>query len=175
MLYAIGDLKPVISEDVFIAPGARIIGQVTIKSQSSVWYNAVIRGDIDAVYIGAATNVQDNCTIHEDKGYPVMIGDRVSVAHGSVLHGCTVEDDALIGMGCCVLTGAYIGEGAIIGANSLVTGKTRIPPYTLALGSPAKPVRELTEKDLEEARLIFNIYRERAAYYRKNMSRLNHS
>lgn len=144
---------PSLAEDMYTAPGAFIIGKVTVGSKSSVWFNAVIRGDMDYIIIGDETNIQDNATLHTDEGFPVTVGDRVTVGHNAVLHGCTVEDDALVGMGAVILNGARIGKGAIVGAGSLVTAGTEIPPHTLAVGSPAKVIRELDgdENTLETA------------------------
>lgn len=143
MLIEFRDLKPRIAENVFIAPGAYIIGNVILEAYSSVWFNAVIRGDMDVIHIGSETNIQDNCSVHTDEGYPSKIGSRVTVGHNSVLHGCLIEDEALIGMGAVILNGARIGRGAIIGAGAVVTSGTVIPAGTLAVGSPAKVIRNL--------------------------------
>jgi len=149
---------PRVAEDVFVAPGSYVIGRVQIGKKSSVWFNAVLRGDIDNIVIGEETNIQDNCTVHIDEGSPASIGDRVTVGHNSVLHGCTVEDDVLIGMGSVVLNGARIGKGTILGAGSVVPPGTEIPPNSLALGSPAKKVKDLTEEAEAGRKLTYQNY-----------------
>lgn len=138
---------PKLAEDVFVAEGAMVIGDVTIGPGSSVWYNTVIRGDVEPVTIGRDCNIQDNTTVHVGVGHPTVLGDRVSVGHNAVIHGCTVENDALIAIHASVLTGATIGEGSMVGAGAVVGENRSIPPRSLALGIPAKPVRELTETD----------------------------
>lgn len=130
----------------FIAPSASVIGDVTIAEDVSVWFGAVIRADNASVTIGRGSNVQDNSVIHVDDGYPVVIGERVTVGHKAILHGCTVGDGALIGMNAVVLNGAVIGKGCLIGANALVTEGTVVPDGHLALGSPAKVVKVLNDK-----------------------------
>lgn len=156
---------PSLAEDMYTAPGAFIIGRVSIGSQSSVWFNVVIRGDMDDIVIGEETNIQDNATLHTDEGYPVTIGNRVTVGHNAVLHGCTVEDDALVGMGAIVLNGARIGKSSVVGAGSVVTPGTKIPPYSLAVGSPAKVIKELpAENNTLETTQYKNYLRLAATY-----------
>ena len=142
-------VMPKLAEDVFIAEGACVIGNVTIGPGSSVWYNTVIRGDIAPVVIGKNTNIQDNSTIHVDRGRPAVIGDNVSVGHGAVVHGCTVEDGALIAIHATVLSGAVIGAGSIVGAGAVVGEGKTIPPGSLALGVPARVLRQVTAEDAE--------------------------
>ncbi|MDH7516426.1 MAG: gamma carbonic anhydrase family protein [Bacteroidota bacterium] len=139
---------PVIHPSAFIADGAVIAGDVTIAENVNVWFNAVIRGDVHTITIGARTNVQDNCTLHVTTDtHPLVIGSDVTVGHNAVLHGCTVEDGALIGMNATVLDGAVIGEGALVAAGSLVRQNARIPPHSLAAGVPAKVVRLLSDEE----------------------------
>ncbi len=133
---------------VYIAEGARVIGDVTIGDYSGIWYNAVVRGDEEAIRIGERTNIQDNCTLHADHGYPVEIGDGATIGHACIIHGCSIGDNSLIGMGSIVLNGAKIGNNCLIGAGSLVTGGTVIPDGWMAFGSPAKPVRPLKEEEI---------------------------
>lgn len=128
----------------FIANSAAVVGDVTLGENTSVWYSAVLRGDEGAIKIGDGSNIQDNCTVHGS----VTVGNLVTVGHNAILHGCTVEDGALIGMGACILDGAVIGAQSLIGAGALVTGGTIIPPRSLVLGSPAKVKRELTEEEV---------------------------
>lgn len=128
---------------VFVAEGAHVVGDVTLTDSSSVWYNAVIRADEAPVTIGAGSNVQDNAVVHADEGFPVTLGEGVTVGHGAILHGCAVGDNSLVGMGAIVLDGASIGRDCIVGAGALVTQGTEVPDGHLALGSPARVVRAL--------------------------------
>jgi carbonic anhydrase/acetyltransferase-like protein (isoleucine patch superfamily) len=163
-LYAFGEIKPVLHETVFVAPGARIIGRVEIGAYSSVWYNVVIRGDVDDVKIGSGTNIQDGSVLHEDGGFPLVIGDNVTVGHGAIQHGCHVGDGAVIGMGAIVMSGAKIGANTVVGAGSLVPQGKEIPPNCLVMGSPAKVVRELTPEEIENFGRMASHYRKRAAF-----------
>ena len=138
-----------IDESVFVADGAKIIGDVEIGKGSSVWFNAVIRADSNKVKIGENSNVQDNAVIHTSKGFGVQIGDNVTIGHGAIIHGCTVKNNVMIGMGAIVLNGAVIEENSIIGAGSLVTQGKVIPAGSLAFGNPVKIVRQLTDKEIE--------------------------
>ncbi|MCR5369946.1 MAG: gamma carbonic anhydrase family protein [Clostridium sp.] len=147
---------------IFIAEGARITGQVEIGSRTGIWYNAVLRGDITSITVGEDCNIQDNVVVHGDEIYDVKIGDRVSVGHSSIIHGCTIDDDAVIGMGSIILNGAHIGKGCLIGAGSLVTKKTVIPDGAMAFGRPAKVVRIMDEKEAEYNTLNWKKYRELA-------------
>lgn len=140
-------MKKNIDPSVFIADGARIIGNVTIGKNSSVWFNAVIRADNQQVVIGSGSNIQDNAVLHMDLGYPLYIGNNVTIGHGAIVHGCRVEDNCILGMGCIVMNGAHIGSGSIIGAGALVTENTIIPENSIVLGSPGKVKREATESD----------------------------
>ena len=129
----------------FIAPGAVVVGEVTLGARSSVWFNTVVRGDTAAVQVGEDTNLQDNSTVHVDEGLPAQIGARVTVGHRVIVHGCVIGDDCLIGMGSVILSGANVGAGSLIGAASLVREGQRIPPGSLALGSPARVVGPVNE------------------------------
>lgn len=131
-----------------IAPGAVVLGDVTLGGQASVWYNAVVRGDVERIEIGVRTNIQDCAVVHADRGFPAVIGSGVTVGHGAILHGCEVGDGTLIGMGAIVLNGAKIGCGCIVGAGALVTQGAVIPDGMLALGSPAKASRPLTTEEI---------------------------
>ena len=142
----------------YIADSAVVCGEVGIGKDSSVWYGAVVRGDLDKICIGERTNIQDNCVLHCDKEFPLKIGDGVTVGHGSILHGCTVGDGSLIGMGSVVLNGAKIGKNCLVGAGALVTGKTDAPDGSMLLGSPAKVVRQLTEDELDGNRFEAELY-----------------
>lgn len=140
--------KPIIASSAYIAAGAKIIGEVTIGQESTVWFNAVLRGDLAPIHIADRVNIQDGVIGHVNTNQPLIIEDHVSVGHGAIIHGCRIGKGTLIGMGAIVLNGADIGEYALIGAGSVVTENTKIPAYTLSLGTPARVVRELTEEDL---------------------------
>jgi carbonic anhydrase/acetyltransferase-like protein (isoleucine patch superfamily) len=149
LITGMGGRHPDIDTDAFTAPTSVVIGEVTLAAGSSVWYQAVLRADCAPITIGADSNIQDNCSVHADPGFPVTVGRRVSVGHNAVLHGCTVEDDVLVGMGATVLNGAHIGAGSLIAAQALVPQGMRVPPGSLVAGVPAKVKRELTEEELQ--------------------------
>lgn len=145
--------KPQVDPAAFTAPTSVVVGDVTMAAGSSAWYHAVLRGDCESISIGAESNIQDNCSVHADPGFPVVVGERVSVGHNAVLHGCTVEDDVLIGMGATVLNGAHIGTGSLVAAAALVPQGMRVPPGSLVAGVPAKVRRELTAEERESVLL----------------------
>jgi carbonic anhydrase/acetyltransferase-like protein (isoleucine patch superfamily) len=130
-----------------IAPGATVVGDVTLGEESSVWFSAVVRGDINSIVIGARTNIQDGAVVHLDSIYGTQIGDFVTVGHRAIVHACAIEDEVLVGMGAIVLDGAKVGAQSLIGAGALITGGKVIPPGSLVLGSPAKVVRALTAEE----------------------------
>ncbi|QHN08250.1 gamma carbonic anhydrase family protein [Methanothermobacter sp. THM-2] len=132
--------------------GARIIGDVEIGDGSSVWYNAVLRGDIEPIRIGYRSNIQDNCVVHASRGYPVKVGDYVSVGHAAVLHGCTIQDNVLVGMNSTILNGALVAENSIVGAGAVVTSGKGFLPRSLIMGVPARAVRELNDDEIESIR-----------------------
>ena len=140
--------KPQIDEQAVLADGAVVLGDVTIEKDASIWYNAVVRGDINSIRIGEGSNIQDLAVLHVDGDAPLTIGKHVTVGHGAILHGCTIKDQALIGMGAIVLNGAVIGKGSMIAAGTLVTQNTVVPDGALYMGNPAKFRRMLTEKEL---------------------------
>lgn len=147
LIAAVGGLHPQVDPDAFVAPGAVVVGAVTVAAGASVWYGAVLRGDAERISVGALTNIQDNCTVHADPSFPAVLGERVSVGHNAVLHGCTVEDDVLIGMSATVLNGARIGAGSLVAAGAVVPQGMQVPPGSLVAGVPAKVKRELTEEE----------------------------
>lgn len=162
---------PQIDKNVFIAPGAHVIGNVQIGMESSLWFNTVVRGDVNWIKIGQRTNIQDLCMVHVDSGgWPCQIGDDVTVGHRVIIHGCEISNRVLVGMGSVIMNGAKIGEDSIIGAASLVTENTVIPPRTLALGSPCKVKRDLTEKEIQMIKLSALHYAELAKSYLKIFS-----
>ena len=144
-IYELDGIAPTLPDDgdYWIAPTAAVIGNVTLEKGASVWWGAVIRGDNEPIVIGAGSNIQDNCTLHTDPGYPLTVGPGCIVGHNVMLHGCTLGRNALIGIASTILNGATIGDEAIIGANSLVPERKDIPPRSLAMGSPAKVAREI--------------------------------
>ena len=156
----------IIDPSVFVAAGAVIIGDVHIGAQSSVWFNAVIRGDTDRVVIGERTNVQDGAVIHVDAGKPCTIGAGVTIGHRAVVHGALVEDDVLIGIGAIVLSGARIGRDSILGAGTVVTGHTVIPPRSIVLGVPGRVVRSLSDEEVASIKNGAARYVQYSAQYR---------
>jgi carbonic anhydrase/acetyltransferase-like protein (isoleucine patch superfamily) len=130
------------AKPLFVAGNATIIGDITFGNQVGIWFGAVIRGDKDRIIIGDRSNIQDNCVVHTSKGFPVIVGNDVSVGHGAILHGCTIHNQVLIGMGAIVLNGAKIGEGSIIGAGAVITEGKEIPPNSVVIGVPGKIVKQ---------------------------------
>ncbi|GHO43695.1 gamma carbonic anhydrase family protein [Ktedonospora formicarum] len=159
--------KPHIAKNVFIAPGAMIIGDVTIQEGASIWYNAVIRGDTAPIIIGPRTNIQDNCTLHVDADAPLTIGADCTIGHNAVVHGATLEDHVLVGMHATILSHARIGAETIIGAQALVSEHKEIPGSTLALGIPAKVVRPLKAEEYAQIRSSAVHYGERARQHKQ--------
>ncbi len=140
--------QPQIDESCFIAETADIAGRVKIGKNCSVWFGAVVRGDVNEVIVGDNCNIQDNAVLHQSAKYPVVLGDNVTVGHSAIVHACEVGNNVLVGMAATILDGAVIGENCIIGAHALVTGGTVIPPNSMVLGMPAKVVRSLTEEEI---------------------------
>jgi carbonic anhydrase/acetyltransferase-like protein (isoleucine patch superfamily) len=151
----------------FLAPGAMVLGDVHLGAESSVWYNAVLRGDTDRITIGDQTNIQDLTMIHADPGVPCTVGNRVTVGHRVILHGCTIEDDCLIGMGAIVLNGARVGRGSIVGAGALLLEGMDVPPGSLVVGLPAKVVRQVGEAAGEHIEHGWRHYVEQARRHRE--------
>lgn len=152
MLITYKQYKPSIEKNAFIAENSTIIGRCFIGEDCSIWYNAVLRADINEIRIGRGTNIQDGCTVHCATEYKTIIGENVTVGHNAIVHGCTIGSNCLIGMGAIIIDGAVVGDNVIVGANSLITSGKIIPSGVLVMGSPAKVVRELTSEELEEIR-----------------------
>ena len=169
MIYALGDRAPQIHPTAWIAPDANLIGDVVVGAHASVWFGATLRGDNERIEIGAGSNVQEACVLHTDMGFPLRVGADVTVGHKAILHGCTIEDGALVGMGACVLNGASLGTGALLGATALVPEGRAIPPRHLALGAPAKPVRELDDAAVQALLASAAHYRDNAARFRDDL------
>jgi carbonic anhydrase/acetyltransferase-like protein (isoleucine patch superfamily) len=164
-LYALGDLSPTLGKGAWAAPSADLIGDVRLGNYCSVWFGAVIRADNTPIIIGEESNIQDGAIGHSDPGAPLTIGARVTVGHQAILHGCTVEDEALIGMGARVLNGAVIARQCIVGAGALVTEGKTFEPRSLIVGSPARAVRTLSDEQVAMLRLSAAHYAEKAAHY----------
>jgi carbonic anhydrase/acetyltransferase-like protein (isoleucine patch superfamily) len=158
MRIALGDHCPDVHESGWIAPNATVIGQVRLGEHVGIWYNAVVRGDMDSITIGDRTNIQDGCVLHVDPGTPLTVGRGVSVGHNAILHGCTIGDDVLVGMGATVLNGAKVGPGTLIAANALILQDAQIPPGSLVAGVPGKVRRELTDAERDSIRDNAEVY-----------------
>ena len=164
MIYALDGIAPTIDSSAWVADEATLIGKVVVEAEASIWFGAVIRGDTEEIRVGAGTNVQENSVLHTDIGYPLTIGANCTIGHKAMLHGCTIGDGTLIGMGATVLNGAKIGRGCLIGACALITEGKEIPDGSLVMGSPGKVVRSLDET--ARARLLAS-----AAGYQANARR----
>jgi carbonic anhydrase/acetyltransferase-like protein (isoleucine patch superfamily) len=158
MVHRIGDKVPKVEKGLFVAWNAEVAGDVTLAADTSVWFGATLRGDIEPITLGRGSNVQDGATLHTDFGIPCVVGEGVTIGHRAILHGCTVGDDCLIGMGAVVLNGAVIGRESIVGAGALVTEGKSFPPRSLIIGSPAKAVRTLDEEAIEKVRENGRVY-----------------
>jgi len=167
MIRSFRGIKPKIADSAYVDPGAHVIGDVEIGESSSIWPTSVLRGDIEPIRVGAMTNIQDGSLIHTDRGFPAVIGDRVTVGHAAVLHGCIVEDDSLIGIGARVLTGARIGRGAVVAAGALVPEGMQVEPDTLVMGTPAKPRRPVTADEKTRFEKGVAGYAERAKQFKE--------
>lgn len=166
MILKLDNIKPKIHENTFIANSADIIGNVEIFENVSIWFGAVLRGDVEKIVIGKNSNIQDNSTVHTDFGIPCIIGENVTVGHNVVLHSCNISDNVIIGMGSTILNGAKIAKNCLVGANSLVTHKLEYEEGMLILGNPAKIVRILTDEEIEHIIKNANHYVENAKRYK---------
>ena len=166
MIYSLQDRTPQLAENSYVAPSADVIGSVQMAELSSVWFNCTLRADNDAILIGEKSNVQDNSALHVDPGCPITIGREVTVGHSVMLHGCTIGDGSLIGIGSIILNNANIGKQSIVGANSLVTEGKTFPDRSLILGSPAKAVRQLGDEDLEILKYACEAYIKKIEMYK---------
>ena len=166
MIYALPNRIPEIHPGSYVAPSADIIGSVIVSENASVWFNAVLRGDNDFIRIGSGSNIQDGSVLHVDPGIPVNIGDNVTVGHSVMLHGCSIGDFTLVGVGSRVLNNALIGKNCIIGANTLITECKQFPDHSMIIGSPGKVVRELTDQEVENLHGYAELYVRKVALYR---------
>ena len=164
MIYNFNNISPKIDKDSWFAPNAVLIGNVTLKKEANIWFNATLRGDVEPITIGEGSNIQDGSVIHTDPGCPAIIGKNVTVGHLVMLHGCEIEDDCLIGIGSTILNKAKIGKNSIIGANTLITENKNIPERSLVIGSPGKVIRQVTDKEIKHIK-------ENADHYVKNFKK----
>lgn len=165
MIYSLGKLQPNIADSAYIAPGAHVVGNAELRENSSVWFNTVVRADMDKIIIGARSNIQDGSVLHTDAGIPLTIGEGVTVGHKVMLHGCEIGDYSLIGINAVVLNGAKIGKYCIIGANALITENMDIPDFSLVIGSPGKIIKTLDESVVPKLEASASHYCSNAQHY----------
>ncbi len=173
-MYKLDDESPSLPDGFFwVADSASVIGKVTIGEDVGIWFGSVLRGDNEPITLGKGTNVQENCVMHTDIGFPLVIGEGCTIGHKAMLHGCTIGDNSLIGMGAIVLNGARIGDNCLIGAGALVTEGKEIPDNSLVMGSPAKPVRELDDKAVAMLQWSARHYIENARRFAAGLERIS--
>lgn len=168
-IYALGDIEPTVDPTAWVAPDANIIGNIVLGARSSVWFGSTLRGDNEQILVGEGSNVQENCVFHTDLGYPLTIGENCTIGHKVMLHGCTIGDNTLIGMGATILNGAKIGANCLIGAGALITENKEIPDGSLVMGAPGKVVRQLDEKAFQMLTASALHYSENAARFRRDL------
>ncbi len=168
-IYALDGIAPEIDDDSWIAPDANLIGNVVIEAGASVWFCSTLRGDNEEICIGEGANVQENCVMHTDMGYPLSVGAGCTIGHKAMLHGCTIGENSLIGMGATVLNGAVVGRNCLIGAGALITEGKEIPDGSLVMGAPGKVVRQLDEAGIEGLRASALHYQERMRRFRAGL------
>jgi len=171
MIYEFDGRKPEIADGVFIAPDASVIGDVTLHAESSVWFTAVLRGDIERITIGHGSNVQDGTVMHTDPDNPCTLGEYVTVGHMAMLHGCTIGDNSLIGIGATMLNGSSVGRNCIVGAHTLITEGKHFPDNVVIMGTPGKVVRELAADDTARLRANADRYIARAQAYLRTLQK----
>lgn len=172
MIYALGDISPKVDGTAWIAPGAHVMGNVVLEEKSSVWFGCTLRGDNEEIRVGAGSNVQENCVLHTDMGFPLQIGAGCTIGHKAMLHGCTIGENSLIGMGATVLNGAGIGKNCLIGAGALIPEGKSIPDGSLVMGMPGKVVRELTQEQIEGLKASAIGYQFNAKRFAKDLKEL---
>ena len=170
-LYELDGVAPTLADSAWVADSAQVMGNVHLHEDSSVWFGAVLRGDTETITVGQGSNVQDGTVMHADVGFPLVVGERVTIGHQVMLHGCTIGDESLIGIGATVLNGARIGKNCLVGARALVTEGKEFPDGSMILGSPAKVVRQLTPEQIEGLRRSAAHYVENAQRYRKGLKK----
>jgi len=172
-IYALEEIKPEIAEDVFIAPGAHIIGNVKIHAGASVWFGAVLRGDTELIEIGAGANIQDGAILHADPGYPLKIGANVTIGHNCIMHGCSIGDGSLIGMGSIIMNGAVIGAHSLVGAQALIPEGKQFEAGAMIIGSPGRAMRSLTQDQQNALMVSGKYYEQNAARFAKGLKGLS--
>ena len=172
MIYALGKDAPQIDASAWVAPGCHVIGKVTLDARASIWFGTTLRGDNEMITVGAGSNVQENCMLHTDMGYPLMIGADCTIGHKAMLHGCVIGDNTLIGMGATILNGAVIGKNCLIGAGALITEGKVIPDGSLVMGVPGKVVRELDDAGINALTLSAKHYAQNADRFRAELKEI---
>lgn len=165
-IYKLGTRTPDTASSSWVAPSAEIIGDVVLKGEVSIWFNAVLRGDNERIEIKCGSNIQDNCTLHTDTRYPLVVGEETTVGHNVILHGCVIGPASLIGMGSVLLNGVRVGKNCLIGANTLLTEGKVIPDQSLVFGTPGKVVRTLTDEEIQSLRDSAQVYQKKAHTYK---------
>ena len=168
-LYALGDISPTVDDSAWVAPDANVIGNIVLEEKSSVWFCCTLRGDSEEIRVGKGSNVQENCVLHTDMGFPLSVGRNVTVGHKAMLHGCTIGDGSLIGMGATILNGAVIEKNCLIGAGALITEGKRIPEGSLVMGSPGRVIRQLDTDAINGLRLSAEGYQANARRFRNGL------
>ena len=171
-IYALADIRPQIDDSAWVAPDANVIGNIVLSAQSSVWFGSTLRGDNERIEVGEGSNVQENCVFHTDAGFPLTIGRNCTIGHKVMLHGCTIGDNSLVGMGATILNGAKIGKNCLIGAGALITENKEIPDGSLVMGAPGKVVRQLDEKTIQMLTASAQHYAENAARFRQDLKQI---
>ncbi len=171
-IYALDDVKPTLGKDVWVAPDANVIGNVTLEDGASVWFGCTLRGDNEPIVVGRGSNVQENVVMHTDPGFPLTIGEGCTIGHKAMLHGCTLGDNTLIGMGATVLNGAKIGKNCLIGAGALITEGKEIPDGSLVMGAPGKVVRQMDDAGLANMARAARHYQANAKRFRDSLKPL---
>ncbi|WP_374407528.1 gamma carbonic anhydrase family protein [Hydrogenophaga sp.] len=171
-IYELDGRRPSIAESAWVADSAQVMGDVTLGEGASVWFGAIARGDSDRIVVGAGSNIQDGSVLHADDGLPMIVGERVTVGHQVMLHGCTIGDESLIGIGAIVLNGVKIGKNCLVGAGSLVTEGKEFPDGSMIIGSPAKVVRQLTPEQMDGLRRSAQHYMDNARQYRQGLKKI---
>jgi carbonic anhydrase/acetyltransferase-like protein (isoleucine patch superfamily) len=173
MIYQYEDYVPIIGEEVFIAESADVMGNVELGDRVGVWFNAVIRGDVDSITVGDGSNVQDNVVLHTDPGFPLVIGRNVTIGHCAMVHGCTIDDNTLIGINAVVLSGAEIGKNCLIGANALVSEGMIIPDNSMVVGTPARVIREVDDEMVKMLQQSADNYVNKAVSFRTKLKAIS--
>jgi len=174
-IYTLGHFRPTLPQgnDFWIAPDANIIGNVEVQTGASIWFGSTLRGDNELIVVGSGSNIQENCVLHTDPGFPLRIGVNCTIGHNAMLHGCTIEDGALIGMGATVLNGAVIGKGALIGAGALIAENKVIPPGALVMGAPGRVMRQLNDDAVQGLQISALHYQEKMRLFRDMLTTLD--